>query len=333
MKFTKYHGTGNDFILIDNRQKQWENFVSRFEVQPVVLSQIPVNNKTYSKENIAVFELCHRYFGIGADGLMLLQPHAELDFEMVYFNSDGQPSSMCGNGGRCIAHFAASLGICHRTLENNQNRDECSVAFWAPDGKHSAQIKVKEQRVSLSMNPVTSVESYPQLQNSWVLNTGSPHFIALLNSGELESDLFNNDRDESFVTWAKSIRYNSDFSSQGINVNRVLRIGEAEIAMRTYERGVENETLSCGTGVTAAAIASFYSTLKSDKDKSHVHVVNNNAGHALHTPEFSHPAFPITIAVITKGGELSVSFNYVGNGKFEDVQLTGPVMPIFSGLL
>jgi diaminopimelate epimerase len=333
MRFTKYHGTGNDFIVIDNRQNQWQDFLFQFKPQAVVLSQLPKNNKTYLPENVAVFELCHRYFGIGADGLMLLQPHSTLDFEMVYFNSDGHLSSMCGNGGRCIAHFAASLGISSKHYEQSSHSEENYMEFWAPDGKHAANINKLTCQVSLSMNKVLSIQPYSKHNNSWVLNTGSPHFVTIvdttttaLNNTESQSDfdaennIDTENKEDPFVAWAKSIRYHSDFATEGINVNQVTRNSDHSISMRTYERGVENETLSCGTGVTAAAIASYFSSQTSSPN-----LADNQTQYSGSIDSTN------SVTVHTQGGVLSVSFKFDGISTFDEIQLSGPVTAIFDG--
>jgi diaminopimelate epimerase len=239
-----------------------------------------------------IARLCHPKFGIGADGLMLLQDKEGYDFEMVYFNSDGGKSSMCGNGGRCIAAWAFSLGI---------GELEGSVHFWAPDGAHTAMQLPKSTNpttlstewISLSMNDVESVEALDD--QCYELNTGSPHFVSIKSENIHEIDL---------VAWARGIRYNADYAAAGINVNAVNIIDDTHIAMRTYERGVEGETLSCGTGVTAAALS--LATMKS------------LGGGLIH--------------VSTRGGDLSVAFSRSPSG-FCNIQLQGPTRMVFSGIL
>lgn len=205
LHFHKYHGTGNDFILLDNRG----------------------GNINLSRGEVAW--LCHRRFGIGADGLMLLETAPDADFRMVYYNSDGGESTMCGNGGRCIVAFAHALGI----IDN-------STRFIAIDGPHHAQID--GGIVSLEMKNVAGIQHYDGYD---ILDTGSPHYIQWVDD-VAAADVFGTGR---------SIRNEERFSPGGINVNFVKRTGEDSIHVRTYERGVEDETLSCGTGVTAAAIA------------------------------------------------------------------------------
>jgi len=255
LNFQKYQGTGNDFVIIDNREKL-------FDVQNTRL----------------INRLCDRKFGIGADGLILLQNHTELDFEMVYFNADGNESSMCGNGGRCITHFAHYLNII---------KNECE--FMAIDGAHKAKI-IAENLVALQMNDVEQVKTEA---NYYELNTGSPHYIQFVD-------------DVSQINVKQSgaeVRYNDQYKSEGINVNFVDVKHSNQINVRTYERGVEDETLSCGTGVTAAAIA-YYE--QSNLQGKHVIIVN------------------------TLGGKLSVDVNKTENG-FTNLSLNGPATGVFEG--
>jgi diaminopimelate epimerase len=280
LAFVKYEGAGNDFILIDNRGDVWQDYVA-------------ASIASTESEKSLIARLCHPKFGIGADGLMLLQDKEGYDFEMVYFNSDGGKSSMCGNGGRCIAAWAFSLGI--GKLENLLN-------FWAPDGAHTAthlptptqtsQLPMTEW-ISLSMNDVDAIH---ELNNhSYELNTGSPHFVSIKSEDIHQIDL---------IAWAQGIRYNAPYTEAGINVNAVNILDDTHIAMRTYERGVEGETLSCGTGVTAAALS--LATMKS------------LGGGLIH--------------VSTRGGDLSVAFSRSPSG-FCNIQLQGPARLVFSGIL
>jgi diaminopimelate epimerase len=257
IKFSKYHGTGNDFIMIDNR---------------------PLRAKLSQAE---IAHICHRRFGIGADGLILLQNHTESDFEMVYYNSDGNPSSMCGNGGRCIGAFAAELGI---------ESPSGPLKFMAVDGLHEVVLEesIKQgYRVNLKMQDVNDVvlrESYA------ILNTGSPHFVVR------STDV---DRID-IIKQAHAIRFSDQFKEKGINVNFIQQV-DKDIKVRTYERGVEDETWSCGTGVVASAIASFLFTGNSP---AHIH---------------------------TKGGLLQVSFQTEDKKQFTDVHLIGPAVKVFEG--
>jgi diaminopimelate epimerase len=251
--FYKYQGTGNDFIIFDNRQHELD-FLTKNQIK----------------------SLCDRRFGIGADGLMLLENHPDFDFKMVYYNADGGESSMCGNGGRCLVDFAKFLHI----IDSETN-------FLAVDGAHYA--KISENLVSLKMIDVTEINT---LTNALSLNSGSPHYVQFVN--EINH----------FPVFAegKKIRNSAAFMEEGINVNFVEKLTNG-LFVRTYERGVEDETLSCGTGVTAAAIAYAYA---------------NNL-----TNEQS-------ISVETLGGKLAVSFNYIEN-KFTDVYLKGPAVLVYSG--
>lgn len=203
--FHKYEGAGNDFVILDNRQ-------NRFALSAVQIAR-----------------LCDRRFGIGADGLMLLQSCADADFRMVYFNADGHESSFCGNGGRCIADYAFHvLKIVDRVMH-----------FIASDGVHRAEI-LPVGRVALTMQPVNQIWFF---DDHYILDTGSPHYVQLVDN-VLTLDVFAEGR---------KIRHQAEFEPKGINVN-FLQKGAVENFLRTYERGVEGETFACGTGVTAAAI-------------------------------------------------------------------------------
>ncbi|MCY7410111.1 MAG: diaminopimelate epimerase [Chitinophagales bacterium] len=205
VEFQKYHGAGNDFVMIDDRDAKFN----------------------FSKEQIA--QICHRRYGIGAYGLILIRRKEGFDFEMLYYNADGGIGSMCGNGGRCAAMFAKKLGI---------NKEEMN--FNAFDGAHHA-LFVNNEIIKLSMAAVSETENF---QNDFILNTGSPHYIKFVD------DVNSID----VVREGKKIRYSEKFIAEGINVNFVT-IKHDVIEMRTYERGVEDETLSCGTGTVAVAIA------------------------------------------------------------------------------
>lgn len=264
LTFYKYQGTGNDFVMIDDRELS-------FPVYDTAL----------------VERLCNRRFGIGADGLILLQPHDTSAYYMKYYNSDGRESSMCGNGGRCLAAFAL-----HRHVV------EASHTFMAVDGLHDVTYEGDPGEnlwVKLKMKDVDLVEQ--RQDNTYVLNTGSPHFVRFTNEALMGYDV---------VPEAKKIRYNSEFSAQGINVNFINLLGLHHIAIRTYERGVEDETLSCGTGVTAAAI----STVLMNK-----------------LPEGTH-----TIDVNSAGGQLKVELTYnAATQRFSNVWLQGPATFVFKG--
>ncbi|OFX46746.1 MAG: diaminopimelate epimerase [Bacteroidetes bacterium GWA2_30_7] len=211
IEFTKYHGTGNDFIILDNR------------------------NFNYSGLNTAqIKKICDRHFGVGADGLMLLQNSSDYNFEMKYYNSDGNEGSMCGNGGRCIVAFAKTLKILHN-----------SAKFLAIDGKHEALIDDRNF-VILKMKSI-NIKDITIDNNQYIIDTGSPHLVNYMDNVET-LDVF---------TEGKKIRNNNVFFKDGINVNFVKIIKENSLFVRTYERGVENETLSCGTGAVACAVSHF----------------------------------------------------------------------------
>jgi diaminopimelate epimerase len=252
LHFYKYQGTGNDFVILDNRKRNIE----------------------LSKELVA--SLCDRHFGIGADGLMLLNEHPSYDFEMIYYNADGAPGTMCGNGGRCLTKFAYDKGIHANTYH-----------FTASDGEHEAVID-ENGWIHLKMIDVHEIS---KLNEATVLNTGSPHFIKPV------SDLSNYD----VFTEGKNIRYNNTYNEKGINVNFVEWSGD-ELFVRTYERGVENETFSCGTGVTAAAIA-----MSSD-------------AYGVHETK-----------IRTLGGSLLIKFNKIDAQHFTDVWLCGPASFVYDG--
>ena len=253
VNFYKYQGTGNDFIIIDNRKNN------------ISLSEMQIN------------QLCNRKFGIGADGLMLLKNHPKLDFNMKYFNTDGKESTMCGNGGRCLVAFAKSLGLIDKEANFNAN-----------DGVHKATVN-ENNSISLQMQDVNDVKI---VNTNYFLNTGSPHYVTFRDDIK-NIDVYNRGRE---------IRYSAEFSPEGTNVNFV-EFQEDKIFVKTYERGVENETLSCGTGVTASAIsASIYS----DSDKN-------------------------SYDIITKGGYLNVSFKKQDSNTFSDVWLTGTATFVFKG--
>lgn len=258
MQFFKYQGTGNDFVMIDNRTTEHLN---RQAIEKIRL-------------------LCHRKFGIGADGLILLQNHPDYDFEMVYFNADGNESTMCGNGGRCIVAFAKQLGIIQH-----------SCSFLAIDGPHEARINAEGDWVELKMGDVNTIEKN---DNFYYLNTGSPHYVRFVDSLE-GFDVFEEGR---------AVRYSERFKTEGTNVNFVAP-NKKGIEVATYERGVEDETLSCGTGVTAAALTHY---LQQKENPAH------------------------QIAIQSKGGSLEVRFTPHEAG-FTDIWLCGAANLVFEGLV
>jgi diaminopimelate epimerase len=251
--FYKYQGTGNDFILIDDREGAFSALT-----QPQIA------------------QLCDRRFGIGADGLILLQVQEGYDFKMKYFNADGNESTMCGNGGRCIVRFAFDLKI----IEN-------TTLFIAIDGPHDAQVE--GNIIKLKMKDVNDVR---HIDDYFILNTGSPHYVTLVNDADAVNVFFE----------GKKVRNSPAFKSEGINVNFVEQ-QENGIKVRTYERGVENETYSCGTGVVASAIVN---SLNKSLEGNHL------------------------ISVTTLGGNLSVALNKHDN-RFSDVWLNGPAAFVFKG--
>lgn len=259
--FSKYHGAGNDFIMIDGVQDK--------RILPHLTQKI-------------VRRMCDRRFGIGADGLIVMQEHDELDFEMIYFNADGAISSMCGNGGRCLIDFAASRG-----------RIQDEARFMAYDGPHQGNHGAV---VSLSMSDVDVIERISD--SIFYLDTGSPHYVSFVDD---DTHLDHMD----IVTEARRIRYNERFRDKGTNVNFVSQSAEG-ISLRTYERGVEDETLACGTGVVAAAISAFILNSKEEGDHS--------------------------IRVKAKGGELSVTCKLADEG-FTEIWLYGPAEKVYDGVV
>jgi diaminopimelate epimerase len=253
LDFSKYQGAGNDFVIIDNRTNHF-----------------PKN------DHELVARLCHRKFGIGADGLMLLENAGDADFNMEYFNADGHPGSMCGNGGRCIVAFAKSLGLFDK-----------STTFTAIGEKY--QATVENHLVSLKMIDVNTIEEF---DNHLFINTGSPHHIAFVD----------NLKDYDVYGQGRKIRYGSPYFEAGTNVNFVEKINNNTFRVRTYERGVEDETLSCGTGVTAVALASFHLDKTSEKD----------------------------INIETLGGKLNISFEK-GQQGYTNIILKGPATFVFNG--
>jgi len=255
--FYKYQGTGNDFVIIDNRDEE--------------LSK---------NDTKLIAHLCDRKFGIGADGCMFLEKPKVSgdDFTMVYFNADGNESTMCGNGGRCLVAFAKKMGVINDTAN-----------FTAIDGPHDAIIT--GDLVKLGMQNVNEIIKG---EKHWWLDTGSPHHVQHVQNIK-EFDVFNEGR---------SIRIGAPYFDEGTNVNFVEQLTLDTFSVRTYERGVEDETLSCGTGVTAVAIAMHNAKITEAKE---VH---------LETP----------------GGQLTITFNE-NKGSYEDVYLEGPAKLVFKGTI
>lgn len=260
-KFYKYHGAGNDFLIADGRGRHLE-----MSVQEIV-------------------SLCDRHLGFGADGLMVLEDSDRVDFAMRYYNSDGSGGMMCGNGGRCIAAFAADLGFTH-------------FDFEAPDGLHHVEMVSgtpwDERTVRIGMKDVSGVVAYPD-EGAYFLDTGTRHFVTFVSKVEA-ADVFNKGRE---------MRYDARFAPVGTNVNFVEAASDG-LRVRTYEKGVENETLACGTGIVASAIASFLMGVRPS---------------AVHSDR-------VEYRVYSRIARLSVAFSVNGTGiqEFEakDVTLTGP---------
>jgi diaminopimelate epimerase len=259
LDFQKYHGAGNDFILIDDRAGR-------------VLPRLTTDR---------VAGVCHRHFGVGADGLMLLRPGEEgIDFEMIYYNADGSTSTLCGNGARCILRFAHDLGI---------HRD--TYTFRAADGIHTGRIA--GDQICLSMHDIAT---YERDGAAYLLNTGSPHYV-----------VFRNDLDEvDVLREGRAVRYAERYRERGVNVNFAAET-ERGIDLLTYERGVEAETLACGTGVTAAAIA--------------YRLAHDPGGRG-----------PFRVDVRARGGDLFVRGVRTRSG-FGQLELWGPAERVFGGRL
>jgi diaminopimelate epimerase len=253
IRFYKYQGAGNDFVMIDNR-------VDFFPKKDINLIQ----------------KLCDRRLGIGADGLILLEEHSSLDFRMDYYNADGKPSSMCGNGGRCIVKFAKQLGVIGDVAK-----------FEAVDGFHEAEIKAGE--VMLKMNDVENIDVSKDFT---FLNTGSPHHVERVQN-LAEYDVKTNG----------ALIRNSRYGLEGANVNFIEQTEDGGIFVRTYERGVEGETLSCGTGVTAVALSLYENKM-----------INTNK-----------------VVLKTAGGALTVRFDY-SRGGYRNIYLEGPALFVYKGV-
>ncbi|MDF9798187.1 diaminopimelate epimerase [Catalinimonas alkaloidigena] len=251
MHFYKYQGTGNDFVMIDNREGKFPQHDEKL-----------------------IQRLCHRKFGIGADGLILLQDHDEYDFEMIYYNADAT-TSMCGNGSRCAVHLAHHLGMIGKHSQ-----------FYAEDGFHEARIE--GEQIHIRMVDVVGIE---EVESGYFMNTGTRHYVRFVE------DL----TDYDVMGVGKKIRYHEAFVPQGTNASFVEMKGD-EVHMRIYEKGVENETLSSGTGVTAVALT---------------------------VAKVKGLASPITIN--TQGGILQVSFRQLKDNFYTDIYMIGPAVMVFEG--
>ena len=252
-QFYKYQGAGNDFVIFDNRKDDFPK-----------------------EDHLLIRRLCDRRFGIGADGLMLLEHSDIAEFRMFYFNADGLPGSMCGNGGRCMVSFARSQGLFEQVTQFEFNGD-------------LYEARMNGDRVSLNMLDVEKVDAF---EGQAFLDTGSPHHVTYTEDLE-QTDVIGEGR---------RIRYGAPYDVTGTNVNFVQQIDENTFRVRTYERGVENETLSCGTGVTAVALASFY------LGKTRSQQVN----------------------IQTRGGDLDVEFSF-DSDRFSRIILSGPATFVFKG--
>jgi diaminopimelate epimerase len=255
--FYKYQATGNDFVLIDNRSGEY----------------------SFSVEQIK--KICDRKFGVGADGMMLIEKDPALDFNLVYYNSDGS-QSLCGNGSRAAVNFASFLDLVNG-----------HASFNAYDGKHEAEI-LSSGIVRLKMKDTHAIAQHG---NDFIINTGSPHFIRFVQQVN----------EFPVVEEGKKIRYSEPYNEKGINVNFVELLPDNTLFVRTYERGVEDETLSCGTGVTAAALAASFK------------------------------GYTSPVSIKTRGGNLSIEFksgqSAAGAASFQDIFLVGSAKMVFEGTL
>ena len=252
IEFYKYQGTGNDFVMIDDRAESFD-----------------------LRAHKLIALLCHRKFGIGADGLILIRNHSEADFEMIYYNSDGNRTSLCGNGSRCAVQFANQLGIITG-----------ACTFMTVEGILDG--KIEDNLIHIKMPDVKEAETH---SDHFFLNTGSPHHICHVSNVE-KHDVFHEGR---------KIRNGAPYFKKGTNVNFVELISKSEIFVRTYERGVEDETLSCGTGVIAAALVQGLEGASSP------------------------------VKVKTLGGNLQISFEKDTAGGFRNIYLIGPAVQVFKG--
>lgn len=251
ISFFKYQGTGNDFIIVDDR------------------------NKLFPTDNDLIKHLCDRKFGIGSDGLILIQNSTKADFHMEFFNPDAS-KSFCGNGSRCAVAHAYRVGM----IENK-------TRFTAIDGLHSADLE-STSIIKVSMKDVVDLR---KSDVDMILDTGSPHLIRFVENLDKED----------IIDTGREIRFSEQFKQEGINVNLVEVLGNNKVKCATYERGVEDETLSCGTGVTAVALA------------------------ANQLKNCSSP-----ISIVTKGGNLEVEFEYEID-HYKNVTLKGPATFVYKG--
>ena len=260
IQFYKYQGTGNDFVMVDNRSGNFN-----------------YNNAEF------ISSICDRRYGIGCDGLILIEDNNDLDFTMKYFNSDGSELGMCGNGARCVTQFAKKLGIIND-----------SAIFQASDGAHHAEI-IDNNYVRVKMNDI-DMSNYDLIDKNFdniYLDNGAPHLV--INSNDIDKiDVFNEGR---------KIRYGDKYKHEGVNINFVEFTSNSSLCkVRTYERGVEDETLSCGTGAIAVAVVLNYSNIINKEE----------------------------IKISMKGGNLKVSFSRVGDN-FSNIWLSGAVSEIYKG--
>ena len=255
-QFEKYQGAGNDFIILDDREDSFPD-----------------------QDHSLIQKLCDRHFGIGADGLILLRDSSRSDFKMLYFNANGHPSSLCGNGSRCVFAFAKK----HKIVSNQGT-------FETSDGTHKGSI-TPDDLICIEMGDVLKIEKRDM---AIFMDTGSPHHIEFVDEVSAVD----------VKVQGAAIRYGAPYFEAGSNANFVEKVNENEFNIRTYERGVEDETLACGTGAVAAAIAVHFSEL------TPLNVVKINA----------------------LGGRLQVSFT-PDSGQYKNIQLTGPAVFVFSGNL
>ncbi len=265
--FYKYHGTGNDFIIVDNRRNV-------FQMKGLL-------------KQAMIAGMCHRHYGVGADGFILLQPGKRADFNMEYYNADGREGSLCGNGARCIVAFAHQKGIIKKK----------HTTFKAFDGLHEAEVvEIYGDKYIISVGLNDAIVEEKISRKEYIVNTGSPHLVIFTDK------LADIDVNKS----GKERRNDGEWAPDGVNVNFVQIVDKTTLSIRTFERGVEAETLSCGTGITAAALAHWiYKGENSDK----------------------------TYSINTAGGTVEVSFNPPSDtkGVFTDIKLIGPAQYVFKG--